>query len=80
MAETTSLEMLKENLLKRNVAGESWASMGRDYGVNPAVIWRIANEDYNPKKAELRAQLGLRDLVIMEIHHGDDGYKLEQTT
>ena len=80
MENSTSLENLKKSLIKRNEDGESWASMGRDYGVNPAVIWRIANEDYNPKKAELRAKLELRDLVIMEIHHSDDGYKLEQTT
>ena len=79
MAEKLSLEILKENLQKRNADGESWAGMGREYDVNPAVLWRIAKENYNPKKKELRDKLGLRDLVMMEIHHNDDGYKMEQT-
>ena len=79
MAETTSLEILKETLLKRNAGGESWAGMGREYNVNPAVLWRIAKEGYNPKKKELRAKLGLRELIIMEVHHGKDGLKMEQT-
>ena len=80
MENQTSLENLKKSLVDRNEDGESWAAMGRDYGVNPAVIWRIANEDYNPKKAELRAKLGLPELIIMEVHHGEVGYKLEQTS
>ena len=79
MAEKVSLEILKESLQKRNTEGESWAGMGREYDVNPAVLWRIANENYNPKKAELRAKLGLPELITLEIHHNDDGYKMEQT-
>ena len=80
MEDHISLDDLRKSLIKRNDEGKSWAAMGREYDVNPAVLWRIAKEDYNPKKTELRAKLGLRDLVIMEIHHGEDGYKLEQTT
>lgn len=79
MAEKVSLEILKRSLIKRNEDGESWAGMGREYEVNPAVLWRIANENYNPKKAELRAKLGLHELVTMEIHRNSDGFKLEQT-
>ena len=79
MENNTSLNDLRKSLIKRNEGGESWAGMGREYEVNPAILWRIAKENYNPKKAELRAKLGLRELVTMEIHHNDDGFKLEQT-
>ena len=79
MENHTSLENLRKSLVKRNEDGESWAAMGREYDVNPAVLWRIAKEDYNPKKAEIRAKLGLPELITMEIHHNDDGYKMEQT-
>ena len=80
MENNTSLENLKKSLIERNDAGESWAAMSREYGVNPAVLWRIAKEGYNPKKAELRAKLGLPELITMEVHHNEDGYKMEQTT
>jgi len=80
MAVTVSLAVLKESLLARKDAGETWAGMGREYDVNPAVLWRIANESYNPKKAELRSKLCLPEIIQIEIHHNDNGYKMEQTT
>ncbi len=79
MENNTSLNELRKSLIKRNEDGESWAGMGREYKVNPAVLWRIAKENYNPKKAELRDKLGLPELITMEIHRNSDGYKLEQT-
>lgn len=79
MENSISLDDLRKSLIERNAAGESWAGMGREYDVNPAVLWRIVKESYNPKKAELRAKLGLPELITLEIHRNGDGYKMEQT-
>jgi hypothetical protein len=68
--ETVSLETLRETLLSRNARGEdgdSWAGMAREYGVNPAVLWRIAHEGYEPRKAETRDRLGLPEIVQREV-------------
>ena len=73
MTKTTSLEKLKESLLQRKKDGETWAGMGREYDVNPAVLWRIANEGYNPRKDEIRAKLGLPELVLREIYRNKAG-------
>ena len=73
MTKTTSLENLKESLLKRKEAGETWAGMGREYDVNPAVLWRIANENYNPRKDEIRAKLCLPELVLREVYRNNTG-------
>ena len=73
MAETTTLENLKESLLRRKEGGETWAGMAREYDVNPAVIWRIAHEGYNPKKEETRKKLGLSEIVQQEVHRNDKG-------
>lgn len=53
-----ALEYLKNNLLEEK-KDNTWASVARDYDVNTAVIWRIVNEDYNPKNLETRIKLGL---------------------
>ena len=71
--ETVSLSTLKTTLLTRNASGESWAEMGREYDVNPAVIWRIANEGYNPKNTETRRRLCLPELVVREVYRNGEG-------
>ena len=73
MAKTTTLEELKQSLLKRKEGGETWAGMAREYDVNPAVLWRIANEGYNPKKEETRKKLGLPEIVQQEVHRNSKG-------
>lgn len=66
MAKTISLENLKIKLMKRNKGGESWAGMGREYDVNPAVLWRIVHENYNPRKLETRKKLNLSEIQMQE--------------
>ena len=73
MTKTTTLDELKQSLLKRKEDGETWAGMGREYDVNPAVLWRIANEGYNPKKKETRAKLHLPEVLIQEAHRNNKG-------
>ena len=70
---TVSLDVLKITLRTRNANGESWAKMGREYDVNPAVIWRIANEGYNPKNIEVRERLCLPELVTREVYRDGAG-------
>jgi len=73
MPKTISLEALKINLMKRNKDGETWASMAREYDVNPAVLWRIVNEGYNPKKLETRKKLALPEITTREAHRDEIG-------
>jgi hypothetical protein len=73
MAKTTSLEILKESLLKRKEDGETWAGMAREYDVNPAVLWRIAHEGYNPKKEKTRRKLGLPEVIQREAYRNEKG-------
>ena len=70
---TVSLGALKITLLTRNANGESWAEMGREYDVNPAVLWRIANEGYSPKNTETRKRLYLPELVTREVYRNGAG-------
>jgi len=73
MPKTISLETLKNQLIKRKKDGETWAGMAREYDVNPAVVWRIANENYNPKRADTRKKLSLPELSMQENWRGADG-------
>ena len=73
MRATVSLDELKESLLKRNEGDESWADMGREYGVSAAIVWRIAKEGYEPKGMETRRALGLPELVTREVYRDEQG-------
>ena len=71
MAKTMTLEELKLSLLKRKGSGETWAGMAREYDVNPAVLWRIAHEEYNPKKEETRSKLHLLEILTQEARRNE---------
>ena len=73
MIATVSLDDLKKNLLKRHDGGESWADMGREFGVITAIVWRIAKEGYEPKGIETRKKLGLPELVTHEVYRNERG-------
>ena len=73
MEQTISLAALKENLLKRNADDESWADISKGYGVGVAVVWRIANEGYNPKDKGVRLKLCLPELVTREVYRNEKG-------
>ena len=67
MPKTISLDNLREQLIKRNENGETWAAMAREYGVSTAVLWRLANEGYIPKGTETRLKLSLPELTTQEV-------------
>jgi len=73
MPKTISLETLKNQLIKRKKDGETWAGMAREYDVNPAVIWRIGNENYNPRRTDTRQKLSLPELSIQENWRNEKG-------
>ena len=73
MEQTVSLASLREALLKRNANDESWADISRSYGVGVAVVWRIANEGYNPKDKDVRSKLCLPELVTREVYRNEKG-------
>ena len=73
MPKTISLDKLKRQLIKRNENGETWATMAREYGVSTAVLWRLANEGYNPKGADTRQKLSLPELSVQENWRNEKG-------
>jgi len=58
-----ALEYLKNTLLKEK-EDNTWASLAYAYNVDPAVLWRVVNENYNPKNPEIRTKLGLPKRVF----------------
>lgn len=73
MTKTMTLEELKESLLARKEKKETWAGMAREYDVNPAVLWRIAHEGYNPKNKKTRKKLNLPEIVSQPVYRNEKG-------
>ena len=47
--------------------------MAREYDVNPAVLWRIVHEGYNPKNKKTRKKLNLSETVTQSVHRNEKG-------
>lgn len=66
------LPVLIAQLLREHKT-HSWAALARKYGVHKAVLWRIANDGYEPKNAELRKRLGLPERIIVTVRRNEKG-------
>ena len=71
MTKTMTLEELKLSLIERKESGETWAGMAREYDVNPAVLWRIVHDGYNPRKKETRTKLHLLEILTQEARRDE---------
>lgn len=41
----------------------TWEAVGKHYGVNRTVVWRIARDNYEPKENWIRRLLGLPQII-----------------
>lgn len=48
----------------------SWGALAGFYGVNKGILWRIANQGYEPKRPTIRQALGLPPLVSLSPANG----------
>ena len=57
-------QQLKSDIHRELQAGKTYQMLADEYGVNKAIVWRIANDSYEPKDPEIRKRLGLPLIVI----------------
>ena len=50
----------------------SWEKIGAHYGLTGAHIWKIANDDYEPIRADIRFALGLPAMTTIIVMNGND--------
>ena len=55
----TTCDMLRVALQEHHTKSESWTDTGRAFGVKAGTACRIAKGDYEPKRSDIRASLGL---------------------
>jgi len=52
---------------------KSWTALAKEYGLYPAILWRIVNESYEPRRADIRKKLGLPQVIRVPIQRGKNG-------
>jgi len=52
---------------------KSWTALAKEYGLYPAILWRIVNEEYEPKRSDIRRKLGLPQVIQVPIQRGKNG-------
>jgi hypothetical protein len=65
-----SLGALRASLLKEHEDGDTWEVIGERREVHKAVVWRVANTNYEPKDPVLRARLDLPTSASVQILNG----------
>ena len=50
-----------------------WRKVGEALGVSAAIAWRYANEDYTPKREDLRKALDVPYPTLIKQIRGSDG-------
>ena len=63
MSDGQTLSELADEILELKSKLITWRAVAQHYSVSPAVVWRIANDGYEPKGNEVRRKLGLEEIV-----------------
>ena len=67
------LAKLQEKLAEQYKEMGSWDKVGTYYGVHRIVVWRIVNDDYEPKSNEVRRKLGLPEIIQRRAYRNPAG-------
>jgi len=51
----------------------TWRSVADHYGVGVAVVWRIANDGYEPQGNDVRRRLGLEEILHIRAARNKHG-------
>jgi len=67
------LDRLQKKLAEQYKEMGSWDKVGNHYGVHRIVVWRIVNDDYEPKSNEVRHKLGLPEIIQRRAYRDESG-------
>lgn len=56
--------------LRSEATRTTWGELAASYGVNKGILWRIANGNYEPRRATIRAALGLPPIATVDLAPG----------
>lgn len=56
---TSTLEKVARRLRSERRKLGSWDEVARHYGLTKALVWRVAKQNYEPRRPEIRRALGL---------------------
>ena len=69
----TEIDDLAQRLLDLHSKLKTWQKVGDIFGVPKIIVWRIAKDDYEPKKNEVRRALGLSEIIEIKQRRNAKG-------
>ena len=66
-------ERISNILLNQHAELKSWAKVAAIYDLNKALVWKVAKTNYEPKDPEIRAKLGLPQVIQQVVHRDEHG-------
>lgn len=67
-------ESVREYLLiQHDVLGRTWTDIAKEHKVSPAMVWRVANQGYEPKDDVIREKLGFPQVIKQTVYRDEHG-------
>lgn len=60
----SSICQLKNALIEAKKS-TTWDELAQKYNVNKGILWMIVNKDYEPKREDIRRNLGLPEMLYV---------------
>lgn len=65
--EMSTMDMIRREIEEAYKELRNWRKVGDEFGISEGMAWRIVNEGYEPKEAEIRIVLGLPALAMAPV-------------
>lgn len=62
-----------KSLLIEQKKSATWDELAAKYDVNKGILWMIVNQDYEPKRDDIRKKLGLPEYVVVPVIRDEKG-------
>lgn len=69
----SEIESLAKYLRKSYSEKSNWQAVADEFGVPKIIVWRIAKDEYEPKKNSVRRALGLSEITIVKQRRNAKG-------
>jgi|GEM_PF-7018711 len=66
-------EHISDILLNQHKELKSWAKVAAIYGLNKALVWKVAKTNYEPKDPEIRSKLGFPEVIKQVVYRSNLG-------
>lgn len=67
------IERIRAKLIEQRNTLMTYSQIAEFWGISKGTAWRIVTSGYEPKKASIRKQLGLPEIITVPVYRNNKG-------